>query len=237
MIMINSSLFSFELRFHDRPITLVVEDKKYFRRIVSAVYEQIQGAEGPIILSDDFKPVELNGNSLLVFDPFSIDPNGRKVQSKISGEIKSLAKAEYGGRFSSIVQELNTLAYDLAQEISLSNTMYEEIDTLEVSKLFRFYLEQPDEIMERVTEYCKAKVMSEKIKLIIFVNLHCFFDNNELSAIFKQLGYDHIQVLLLENSICDSDKTDFEDLYIIDKDLCELYNEQVGFTTTLGFEV
>ena len=225
MIMITSSLFSFELRFHDRPITLVVEDKKYFRRIVSAVYEQIQGAEGPITLSEDFKPAELNGNSLLVFDPFSIDPNGRKVQSKISCEIKSLAKAEYGGRFSSIVQELNTLAYDLAQEISLPNTMYEEIDTLEVSKLFRFYLEQPDEIMERVTEYCKAKVMSEKIKLIFFVNLHCFFDNNELSAIFTQLGYNHIQVLLLENSVCDSDKTDFEDFYIIDKDLCELYND------------
>lgn len=238
MIMITSSLFSFELRFHDnRPITLVVEDKKYFRRIVSAVYEQIQGAEGPIILSDDFKPVELNGNSLLVFDPFSIEPNGRKVQSKISGEIKSLVKSEYGGRFSTIVQELNTLAYDLAQEISLPNTMYEEIDALEVSKLFRFYLEQPDEIMERVTEYCKAKVMSEKIKLIIFVNLHCFFDNNELSAIFTQLEYEHIQVLLLENSIQDSDKTDFEDFYIIDKDLCELYNEQIGFTTTQGFEV
>ena len=83
MITITSSLFSFELRFHDRPITLVVEDKKYFRRIVSAVYEQIQGAEGPITLSEDFKPAELNGNSLLVFDPFSIDPNGRKVQSKI----------------------------------------------------------------------------------------------------------------------------------------------------------
>ena len=225
MIMITSSLFSFELRFHDnRPITLVVEDKKYFRRIVSAVYEQIQGAEGPITLSEDFKPAELNGNSLLVFDPFSIEPNGRKVQSKISGEIKSLVKSEYGGRFSTIVQELNTLAYDLAQEISLPNTMYEEIDTLEVSKLFRFYLEQPDEIMERVTEYCKAKVMSEKIKLIIFVNLHCFFDSNELSAIFTQLGYDHIPVLLLENRIQNSDKTELEDIYIIDKDLCEIYN-------------
>ena len=38
-----------------------------------------------------------------------------KIQWEI--EIKSLAKAEYGGRFSTIVQELNTLAYDLAQEI------------------------------------------------------------------------------------------------------------------------
>ena len=145
-----------------------------------------------------------------------------KIQWEI--EIKSLAKAEYGGRFSTIVQELNTLAYDLAQEISLPNTMYEEIDTLEVSKLFRFYLDQPDEIMERVTEYCKAKVMSEKIKLIIFVNLHCFFDSNELSAIFTQLGYDHIPVLLLENRIQNSDKTELEDIYIIDKDLCEIYN-------------
>ena len=226
MIMITSSLFSFELRFReDRSITLAIEDKKYFRRIVSAFHDQIQGAEGPIILSEDFKPIELSGNAVLVFDPFSIDPNGKKVQTKISGEIKSLAKTEYGERFSNIVRDMNTLAYDLAQDLSLPNAIYEEIDITEVSKLFKFYLDQPDETIERITEFCKIKVMAEKIKLIIFVNLHCFFDDKEISGILTQLAYDKIPVLLLENRVVGDEKTGLEDLYIIDKDLCEIYND------------
>lgn len=58
-------------------------------------------------------------------------------------------------------------------------------------------------------------------KCFVLLNLHCFFGENELELIYKELVYQNVEVLIIEN-VMHNNRLSFEKVYIVDKDLCEI---------------
>lgn len=74
---------------------------------------------------------------------------------------------------------------------------------------------------EKLAQY--MKIMSELLgkKLLIFVNIRSYLENNQIRELMKNAVYNEISLLFIENIQRDFSKD--EKYYIIDKDNCEIY--------------
>lgn len=60
-----------------------------------------------------------------------------------------------------------------------------------------------------------------QIKCFVILNLHSYFSLEELDLLYRELTYQNIEILVIENiKIFDSIKN--ETIYIIDEDMCEI---------------
>ena len=66
-------------------------------------------------------------------------------------------------------------------------------------------------------DFCE-KYMKKKV--FVFLSLHSFFSQDELSSLFRDITYTKHNVLIIERYDCP--KTEGEIKRIIDKDLCEI---------------
>ena len=58
---------------------------------VQQLYEQIHGAEGEFILSDDDKILNLEKTTEMIIDPFLLDFQNRQIQKTLYAELCELA--------------------------------------------------------------------------------------------------------------------------------------------------
>ena len=74
---------------------------------------------------------------------------------------------------------------------------------------------------EKLAQY--MKIMSELLgkKLLIFVNIRSYLENDQIRELMKNAVYNEISLLFIENIQRDFSKD--EKYYIIDKDNCEIY--------------
>ena len=74
---------------------------------------------------------------------------------------------------------------------------------------------------EKLAQY--MKIMSELLgkKLLIFVNIRSYLENDQIRELMKNAVYNEISLLFIENTQRDFSKD--EKYYIIDKDSCEIY--------------
>ena len=227
MIIMSSQLFSFELKVKEEKFnTLVVENKVLFRRIIKSINDQILGDEGDDISSKDYTPIDFYGNVELILNPFNLDCNSKKTQSKISSELKKIIhNSSYENRINIITTEFNKIASDLVQEFSFPSITNNEIESSNILKLLSFQIEPRDELLSVIIDYCNTKILSEGIKVFVFVNLKTFLSIIEFETLLNQFIYDKIPAIFIESSIKNEELTSLENVFIIDEELCEIYSD------------
>lgn len=227
MITLTSQLFSFELKIKECSFnTIVIENKKVFRAFINSISNQISGEDGAVIISKDYTPIEFCGNVELVINPFCLDCNSKKTQTKITTEIKKIVhNSIYEERFNNITVELNNVASDLIQEISLPSINNNEIELTNIIKLLSYYIEPKEDFLSEIIDFCNTKIIAEGIKLFVFVNLKTYLAKNEFEVLLNQFLYDKIPAIFVESQIKSEELTSLEKLYIIDTELCEIYSE------------
>lgn len=74
---------------------------------------------------------------------------------------------------------------------------------------------------EKLVQYMKimAELMGKKV--LVFVNIRSYLENEQIQELIKNAVYNEISLLFIENIQRYFSKT--ENYYIIDKDGCEIY--------------
>ena len=76
--------------------------------------------------------------------------------------------------------------------------------------------------LDRICDYISVVNEITGKDIFIFVNFRDFFKLDELKEFYKFASYKKIFLLMIENKVndvCD----EYEDVFILDEDLCEIY--------------
>lgn len=206
-----------------KTVEWIIESPALFRKYVNLLNLQADGEEGIFVLSDDDTILDIAKCMEIVVNPFAVDFEDRRIQKKLYSQLQ---KAAYGEDMFMDTQKMNS---DLQSYIfRLENICgYDiEIDTdMDVQLVFKALGVKMEggeyNFSEKLAQYMKvmAELMGKKI--LVFVNIRSYLENEQIQELMKNAVYNEISLLFIENM--QRGFSEMENYYIIDKDGCEVY--------------
>lgn len=213
-----------EIVFNDtkRVNAIHFEDKTIFSKMVFGIQNVCNGntVEDSISITDENMESQIK-NCVFVWDLFNINLNDKRimnelvkyVQRELNSDMEQLK--EFASHYSYCVNEIEKLTLELPIEVSCSHELnipdFLKAMSLKVSDTFS------DTLLDKVHRYIDIIKFIGIAKLIIFVNMKQFFNEQELIEIYKYAMYNEINILLLESSDCNK-ALEYEHVIVIDKD-------------------
>ena len=201
------------------PAILVLENSEAMAEIVEDLYNLCLNGEGNSVLSDGLKALSFEKSAELIINPFAIDFNSKKIQSRLYGELleaTELYVEERAELQTRIIDYLDKLSYHVPYEM-ITNEM--DLDLLKMFKAFDVRLDpQCNTLLERLVEYIKVQARLLNRKLVIFVSIFSYLDAEAVHKLFEICEYHKLGIVFIENRepvFQAGSRT-----YIIDKDKC-----------------
>lgn len=205
--------------------TLIIENPKLFREMLTDINNQYAGMEGGFYLYDDFKEYSVNKELELINSPLLQSVNDKKIISKLYEELKrEIVESEYE-RFKEI--ENNIIGF-LKELIFNSNVELDINKSIEISDVLKI---SGIKIQDQFFDFnLTGKLLQGLIVLDIFIhpkaivciNIRDLFSKEEWEEFVKEVILRDINLIIIEshhNGVVISD----EKIYTIDEDLCEIY--------------
>ena len=216
MKLVNAELFLDIDIEENKPTVLTIENAMIMTDVVGQLCELCNSGEGDFVLSEDGKQLSFEKATEIIINPFLIDYNSRKIQSKLYSELLE-AEASYVEEKALIqtliIEYLDRLIQNVPYEM-ISNEL--DLDSMKLFKMFEVRIEpQCNSLLEQLVEY--KKILLKK-KFLVLVSISNYLDVNELSALYTICNYNKMKMLLIERHelyLPFNTKT-----YIIDKDKC-----------------
>ena len=219
MKLVNAELF-LEIDIQENmPAVLVLESPDMMTRVVKELYDTSSDGEGDFVLSLNNKVLSIEKTAEIIINPFSIDFNSRKIQSKLYEELfegSSIYVEEKSMIQSILIDYLDKLMLNAPYDMVTSNI---ELDLLRLFKMYDVRLEpQCNSILETLIEYTKVLSRLLRKKFLILINICNYLDVNSIKELAHMCAYQKLNLLFVERR-----ETDFQfpvKIYIIDKDKC-----------------
>ena len=219
MKLVNAELFLDIDIEENKPTVLTIENAMIMTDVVGQLCELCNSGEGDFVLSEDGKQLSFEKATEIIINPFLIDYNSRKIQSKLYSELLE-AEASYVEEKALIqtliIEYLDRLIQNVPYEM-ISNEL--DLDSMKLFKMFEVRIEpQCNSLLEQLVEYTKILSRLLKKKFLVLVSISNYLDVNELSALYTICNYNKMNVLFIErHELC----LPFHiRTYIIDKDKC-----------------
>lgn len=208
---------------NEKPCRWIIESPKLFSVYTQELYRQSEGAEGKFVLSEGGKQESISKYVDIIFNPFAVNINDKKILNKLYSELSEMAA---GAEMYMKTQEIKNslLAYFLELEHDspyiLESDM--ELDILAIFKAIGIkFGDYAEDFIGNLNQYIKimAELMNKKV--IILVNIESYVSEVQLKQIMQNAAYNEIALLLIEN--VQRRLPDEMNQYIIDKDMCEIF--------------
>lgn len=156
-----------------------------------------------------------------MWDLFNINLNDKKIintlakhiQEELNTDIEQLK--EFMSHYNYCINVIEELAMELPIEVAVSHE-FSINDFLKAVSL-RIIDTSSDTLLDKVHKYMDIVKFTQTAKLLVFVNMKQFFNEQELVEIYKYAVYNEVNILLLESSEC-SKVLENEHVIVIDKD-------------------
>lgn len=213
--------FNFKINFEEKNIfSLIVENKKIYRKIIEDLINNTGVEDGNIILSKNNKLIVPEKEIFVFLDYFNFDIN-KFVLNKYYKELKNLSENEFLNETLEIKEIL--LGYiNKLTENNYSLKFDDDLDISQILKEFSIKFEKSEELLLNLFEW--VKILNEILgyEIFFFINLGSFLSNNELLEFSKFMLYNKYKVVFLEN-FSRNKLSDNDNIIIIDNDLCEIF--------------
>lgn len=213
--------FSRQLKMEFHPgeaFYLIVESEKELRRIVGELRYSVQEQTDDWVLSEDEEILKKDQTAEMVFSPWMIDVNDRRIQKALFKQIEQMIQQEsYGENLRDIMEDMRKLLNTVNEEMEY-RFEYEIEDMLPLIKECEIHFEEEEDILLRLNQYIRLCAALLKKRLFVFVGLRQYLTPEEVDILVREAGYLDIAVLCIENT---SDGTE-KDMILIDKDLCRV---------------
>lgn len=224
-MMLAHPMFSKIIDFKNEMINiLIIENQKFLTQLIEDIINQTNGENGDFVLSEDFIPLDIQKHLEIIIDFFNLDINNKKVLTAIYNKIKKIA---YDDENYIKTENFKTEAFNYIETL-INQTEYPlildvQFDISGLLKLFDVKIEiNSNTFLEKIIDYMSVLYEFLNRKCIVFVNLMSYLDISEIELLYKEIQYKKYNVLFIENSF----KTkigEYENIYIIDEDMCEIY--------------
>ena len=200
----------------------IMESPEVFSEYVQELNEQVLGAEGRFVLSEKDKEIDLSKKADIIFNPFTVEVNSRKVLSRLYAELSNIAKNEQmfvkTAEFLKIVQKY---MLDLEHCTDYILEFDSELNITDLLKAINLrYETQYINFHDKLMQYIKV-MASVGAKTFVFVNIRSYLKYDILQEMIKEMKYLNLQGLLIES--VQKNSLEGVNQYVIDKDKCELY--------------
>lgn len=222
MIRLAYPLLDYPIEFRENEVNvLVLESPKCFRNFLYEIKGLLNKSKSELCLSKEFEPILFDKFVHVVFSVESIDANNRKILSKILSDLKDYAYSEFMyERTMDIMGKMFLYTDELLQNSEL-NLTYDEFEIETCLKAMNIRIETDDkDFLQMLCDYVDAVNEILGFEIFMFFHLKEYLEEEELIEFYKHCNYRKICLFLCENTL--KNKLDFENLTIIDSDLCQI---------------
>ena len=213
--------FNFKIDFEDISIfSLIIENKKLYRKVIEDLINNISIDDGNIILSKNNKLIVPEKEIFVFSDYFNFDVN-KFVLNKYYKELKNLSENEFFDETVEIKETLRNYVTKLIEN-EYSVKLEEDLDISQILKAFGIKFQRNEDLLLNLFEW--IKILNELLgyEIFFFINLENFLSDDELVEFSKFILYNKYKVVFLEN-FNRNKLFDDDNLIIIDNDLCEIF--------------
>ena len=213
--------FNFKIDFEDKSIfSLIIENKKLYRKIIEDLINNISIDDGNIILSKNNKLIVPEKEIFVFSDYFNFDVN-KFVLNKYYKELKNLSENDFFDETLEIKEVLRDYVTKLVEN-EYSIKLEEDLDISQILKAFGVKFQRNEDLLLNLFEW--IKILNELLgyEIFFFINLENFLSDDELVEFSKFILYNKYRVVFLEN-FNRNKLFDDDNLIIIDNDLCEIF--------------
>ncbi|ATV57970.1 type II-A CRISPR-associated protein Csn2 [Fusobacterium pseudoperiodonticum] len=213
--------FNFKIDFEDKSIfSLIIENKKLYRKIIEDLINNISIDDSNIILSKNNKLIVPEKEIFVFSDYFNFDVN-KFVLNKYYKELKNLSENDFFDETLKIKEVLRNYVTKLVEN-EYSIKLEEDLDISQILKAFGVKFQRNEDLLLNLFEW--IKILNELLgyEIFFFINLENFLSNDELVEFSKFILYNKYRVVFLEN-FNRNRLFDDDNLIIIDNDLCEIF--------------
>lgn len=197
---------------------IVVENKRIFRKILLSFFDG--SIEEQFTFSQDFKPFDFDKRGFFISNVLDLNFQNKKLTTKINSVMQQTAINEYSSELLTIQTQLINLFDKLNQDYDFEYNPNYEIDFPSILKLLQFNIDVSlRDLSELLVSYILLINKYLKFDLFVLHSIYDYFDYDEIEKIYKTLTPYHINILVITSSKPEH-YSEFEELHIIDSDLC-----------------
>lgn len=201
---------------------LEIENKNYFYKIVNDINSISNGniLEDVIFSDDEYKELNLSNKINMVFDYFNFDFNSKKIISIINKKINDNISVEDKENLSKLYNKIRKIYLPILNDMDLNIDINNDFDLDSMIKLLNVSIKQKDNLLDNLFLLVDIEKELSINKIIVFINLKQYLNNNELIELYKYLLYNNVVALLIDSQsygVCN----EYEKKLIIDDELEE----------------
>ena len=204
----------------DKINVLYIENQQMFRNTIRNFYDGVVD-ENNIIFSEDYSPVKYKNNVCFISDIFSVDFSSsflKRVYEDLSGYANTYLQESTVSIKANIIDFLEKLS----QNYDLDFDFKDDVDITDLLKIQSFKpILNNGNLLSRLLDYIIMMRRYSSITCFVILNLHTYFSLTELELFYKELAYQSIEILVIENKKV-FDSLQNEITYIVDEDMCEI---------------
>lgn len=201
---------------------LEVENKNYFYKIVKELNNIANGEMEDNVIFTDNESNEINiiNKINIIIDYFNIDFNSKKILSLINKKINSSISVNDKDNLSKLYNKIKKIYIPILNDMDLNIDINNDFDLDLIVKLLNVSIKNKDNILDNLFLLTDIEHELNISKLLVFVNLKQYLNEQELIELYKYLLYNNIVVLLIDSQaygVCNK----YEKKIIIDNELEE----------------
>lgn len=200
-----------------------IENPQYLYHTLKELEEESRTGIGNFVLSHGGRILDMKKQFLFVPSPWDMDLNDRKLTTKLLACLIGKAQDEiYYRKSEELCGAVQNWLEEITTEIPLPVVYDLDVDMEALFKALHVHLEEQGEsLAERMLTFMKSWDILCGETGFAFYGFRNLLPSEERDLFYENAKEENLNFILIESSCHDTIET--EDLFIIDKDLCQIF--------------
>jgi CRISPR-associated protein Csn2 len=201
-------------------VGICLENREVFRQFTETLWQQAAGADGELFLTSEGKPVKLNKEGCVIFNPYEIDVNERKILNHIYEEMREIMETTYYEESANINGACVSLLDEIEKRLPYSMEYSLDMDFTQLLKMYNVkVVSEEGDLLSRVVNYIRLSHQVLGTSIFMLVHGRDYFTPAELEQLKEMVAYEQVILLFVENRM-DEERQQDERWWIVDDDAC-----------------
>lgn len=199
--------------------TIEILNKKAFYKFLEDITYQDTNDNILFIENDDI--INLRNKITIMYDYVNFNFDDKKITSLISDTVNQNLTEKNIDDINKIYNKLKTIYNNVIKnmDIDFNIEINEDFDTKDISKLMKLCIMKKNRLIDNLLLIIDIESSFKLDKLVVFVNLKDYLEENDLVELYKYAIYKEVNILLIDNNKHKTSK--YEKKLFIDEDLIE----------------
>lgn len=207
-----------DLIFDDTYInTIEILNKKAFYQFLQNINNLAEQDNISFMENNDL--INLDNKISIIYNYINFEFESKKITTSIFNIINSNIDEKRKDQINKLYNKLKNIYINIIGDIELNLDIQEDFKIEDISKLMKPKIVSKQSLIENLLLLIDIESELKIDKLIIFINLKDYLENNELIELYKYSLYKDVKILLIDNN--KHITNNLEKKLLIDEDLIE----------------